>query len=158
MSSRLCSVPCTVDFVHNATYMPHRKALYSSWNVRRRHAIQSLWIARKITQTCSVHFKIVSKILGYGWKKTNSNWIMIRLKPFVSQHHPLSARPCHTHRKSCICDPVCVCVRACVRVCACACVCVRARTRLYVCVFPMLWMKMFVNFRMFGTLVYHWFV
>ena len=26
----------------------------------------------KITQTWSVHFKIVSKILGYGWKKTNS--------------------------------------------------------------------------------------
>ena len=30
-----------------------------------------------ITQTWSVHFKIVSKILGYGLKKSNSNWIMI---------------------------------------------------------------------------------
>ena len=54
----------------------------------------------KITQTWSVHFKIVSKILGYRWKKTNSNWIMIRPKPFVSHHHPLSTRPCHTHRQS----------------------------------------------------------
>ena len=32
----------------------------------------------------------------YGWKKTNSNWI-IRLKLFVSHHHPLLTQPCHTH-------------------------------------------------------------
>ena len=53
----------------------------------------------KITHTWSIYFQIVSKILGYGWKKTNSNCVMIRLKVFASQH-PLSTRPCNTHRQA----------------------------------------------------------
>ena len=48
-------------------------------------------------------------------------------------------------------DPMCVCV--------CVCVCARARAQVRVilcaCVFAMLCMKMFVNFRMFCMLVYH---
>ena len=46
----------------------------------------------KITQTWAVHFKIVSKTVCYGWKKTNPRRITIRLKPFASQHHLLSTR------------------------------------------------------------------
>ena len=41
-SSRLCAGPCTVHFVYNTIYMPHRKALSSARNVRRRHTTQSL--------------------------------------------------------------------------------------------------------------------
>ena len=44
-------------------------------------------------------FKIVSKILSYCWKKTNTNRIMIRLKLFDS-HHLLSTRPGNIHRQS----------------------------------------------------------
>ena len=44
-------------------------------------------------------FKVVSKILNYWWKKTNSNWIMIRLKLFDS-HHLLSTQPGNIHRQS----------------------------------------------------------
>ena len=40
-------------------------------------------------------------------------------------------------------------------VCVCVCVCARARARVPACIFAMLCMEMFVNLRMFGTLVYH---
>ena len=50
-------------------------------------------------------------------------------------------------------------VRARDPMCVCACVCVRARAQVRVilcaCVFAVLCMKMFVNFRMFCMLVYH---
>ena len=56
----------------------------------------------------SVHFKIVWKLLGYGWKKTTttSNWRIIRLKLFLSHHHPLTTWPCHTHRQSLLAIPM----------------------------------------------------
>jgi len=57
---------------------------------------QSLWTDWKLC----IHFKIVSKILGYGWKKTTSNWMMIKLKLFISHHHLLSTQACSAHRQS----------------------------------------------------------
>ena len=73
--------------------------------------------------------------------------------------------PSPTPVSSVVCVCVCVCVRAradarvlfigivCVR--SCVCVCARACAILCACVFAMLYMKMFVTFRMFCTLVYH---
>ena len=53
-----------------------------------------------ITLTWSAHFKIVSKISGYGWKRTNSNWIVAKQKPFVSHPPLLSTLPYSIHMQS----------------------------------------------------------
>ena len=64
-SSGLCTGPCTVHFVYNTTYKVDASSetttLYLSQNVHRWHTTPSLCL--KITQTGSVHFKIVWKIL-----------------------------------------------------------------------------------------------
>ena len=72
-SSRLC----TVHFVSNTTYMPYQKNTI-------RHEIfaddaQLNHSESPENYSDFVHFKIVSKILGCWWKKTNSNRIMTRL-------------------------------------------------------------------------------
>ena len=61
-ASSPCAGACTVHFVYNTSYLPHRKTFHSSRNVRQRHTAQSLWIVWKLL-TWSVHFKIVSEIL-----------------------------------------------------------------------------------------------
>ena len=83
--STFCAGPCTVIFV-SITYMPHQKALYLPWNVRKQHTTQTLLSHLKIAQTWSICFTIGSKILSYGWKTANSKWIILRLKLFTSHH------------------------------------------------------------------------
>ena len=80
--------------------MPHWKTLCSSRSVRRRHATQSLWIAWKLLGLFTSRLRQRHWAMdGRKKERKNSNWKMIRPKLFVSHHHLLSTRPCHTHRQ-----------------------------------------------------------
>ena len=89
-SSGLCAWPCTVHFVYNTTYKV--SALSETTTL----------FATKCSQT--THNSITEFLKNYsdlvrGWKKTNSNLIIIWLNLFTSRN-TLSTQPCNTQRQS----------------------------------------------------------
>ena len=64
------------------------------------HVCTGQRLSWSLSQTWSVRFKTVPKILGCGRKETKSNWIMITLKLFVCHHCLQWTRPVSTQRQS----------------------------------------------------------
>ena len=81
------------------SYMPHPKALFViCYEIFAGDTqTQSLWITWKLLRLGRFTLRLCQRYWAVDGKKqrkkTNSNWIMIRLKPFASNHHLLSTWP-----------------------------------------------------------------
>ena len=114
----------------------------------------------------TVFWPVIAFSAAQNWNSA-SLFLFVTALAFKLVYTPPPPPPTHTHILSHMCVHVnrwaCALYWHCVHVILCVCVvCVWVHTRtfmcawFFVCVFAMLCMKMFVNFHMFCTLVYHW--